>query len=284
MSARLFVFGLGYSARALAAELLPAGWRVAGTTRDPAKAAALRAEGIESFLFGPGQPLPAGALDGTTHLLSSIAPDTAGDPVLRLLLPTVDWAGYLSTTGVYGDAGGAWVDETSPLRPSHARSVRRVEAEDAWLKSGLPAEVFRLAGIYGPGRNLVEEVLAGSARHVVKPGQFFSRIHVGDIAGALRAAMARPQPGRILNLADDEPAANADVLLEACRLLGVEPPPPVPFAEAEKTMSEMGRSFWADNRRVRNARLKGELGYRLRYPTYREGLRACRAALPGSPR
>ncbi|HKY95062.1 MAG TPA: SDR family NAD(P)-dependent oxidoreductase, partial [Kiloniellales bacterium] len=236
------------------------------------------------------QPLSPGALAGTTHLLSSIAPDEAGDPVLAshrgdlAALPELHWAGYLSTTGVYGDAGGAWVDEDSPLRPTHERSRRRVAAEHAWLASGLPAEVFRLAGIYGPGRNLIEEVTAGRARHIVRPGQVFSRIHVADIAGALAAAMVQPLAGRVLNLADDEPAASSAVLEEACRLLGVAPPPPIPFEEAQASMSELALSFWADNRGVSNARLKQELGYRLRYPTYREGLRACRAAAPASPR
>lgn len=290
MSARLFIFGLGYSARALAAELQGAGWHIAGTTRSAEKAAALSRDGIEPFLFSRTQPLDAAAFAGTTHVLNSIAPDAAGDPVLDahrkdlLALPDLRWAGYLSTTGVYGDVGGAWVDETSPLKPSHERTRRRVVAEREWLESGLPAEVFRLAGIYGPGRNLVEDVAAGTARHVVRPGQVFSRIHVADIAGALAAAMAQPSPGRVLNLADDEPAAPSEALQEACRLLGVEPPPPVPFEEAKRGMSEMALSFWADNRRVSNARLKQELGYRLRYPTYREGLRACRASAPTPPR
>ena len=289
MSARLFVFGLGYSAGLLARELLAAGWRVAGTTRDAAKADRLRRDGIETFLFGRTQPLDPAALAGTTHLLSSIAPDAAGDPVLDLhgadlRALGLRWSGYLSTTGVYGDAGGAWVDEDSPLNPTHERSTRRAAVEQEWLGSGLPAEIYRLAGIYGPGRNQLEDVLAGTARHVVKPGQVFSRIHGEDIAGGVAAAIARPASGRVLNFADDEPASNADVLLEACRLLGVEPPPPVPFEQAKVRMSEMALSFWADNRRVSNRRLRQELGYALRYPTYREGLRACRAALPASPR
>ena len=289
MTPRLFVFGLGYSAAWLARERRAAGWRVAGTTRDAAKAAALAAAGIEAHLFDRARPLAAAALAGTTHLLSSVPPDAEGDPVLdchgaALAALPLAWAGYLSSTGVYGDAGGAWVDETSPLRPSHERSRRRVVAEQAWLASGLPAEVFRLAGIYGPGRSLVDEVLAGTARQVVRPGQVFSRIHVADIASALTAAMQRPRPGRILNLADDAPAAPAEVLLEACRLVARTPPPPIAFEAAKAGMSAMALSFWADNRRVGNARLKRELGYRLRYPSYREGLRACRAAVPASPR
>jgi dTDP-4-dehydrorhamnose reductase len=289
MTPRLFVFGLGYSAVVLARERRAAGWSVAGTTRDPAKARSLAAEGIETHLFGPGLGLDPAALAGTTHLLSSIPPESAGDPVLArqgadLAALHLAWAGYLSTTGVYGDAGGAWVDETSPLKPSHERTQRRVEAEQAWLASGLPAEIFRLAGIYGPGRNLLEDAAAGTARHVVKPGQVFSRIHVADIAGALTAAMERPRRGRILNLADDEPAAPSAVLQEACRLLGVQPPPPVSFEQARAQMSAMALSFWADNRRVSNRRLREELGYALRFPTYREGLRGCRAALPASPR
>jgi nucleoside-diphosphate-sugar epimerase len=289
MTPRLFVFGLGYSALFLARERRAAGWTVAGTTRDAAKAASLATEGIEAHLFSRERPLAPAALAGTTHLLSSIPPEAEGDLVLArhaedLRALPLAWAGYLSTTGVYGDAGGAWIDETSPLKPSHERTQHRVLAEQAWLASGLPAEVFRLAGIYGPGRNLVEEVAARRARHVVREGQVFSRIHVADIAGALAAAMQRPLAGRILNLADDEPAAPSAVLWEACRLLGVQPPPPVPFEDAKAGMSAMALSFWADNRRVGNARLKQALDYELRYPSYREGLRACRAALSASPR
>lgn len=283
---RLFVFGLGYSARILANRLQPLGWRIAGTTRDEDKAYRLSVAGIETHFFDRGRSLPdpAAALAGTTHLLSSVPPDEWGDPVVDhhaedlARLAGVAWAGYLSTTGVYGDAGGAWVDEESPLRPQKEGARRRCAAERAWSDlrrvGGLPTHLFRLAGIYGPGRNALLDRIAGRSRRIVKPGQVFSRIHVEDIAGALAASMAAPRPGRVYNLADDEPAPNAAVVEEACRLLGLDPPPEVPFEEAAQAMSPMALSFWSECRRVSNRRLKEELGYRLQYPTYREGLAA----------
>ncbi len=279
---RLFCFGLGYSALALARDLLAEGWTVAGTTRSEKKHQRLEAEGIETFLFGPDLPLrdPTGALAGTTHLLTSIAPDEGGDPVLRChekdlrACPTLAWAGYLGTTGVYGDRGGAWVDEGDPPAPSLPRTKRRVAAEGHWLASGLPAHVFRLAGIYGPGagRNALESVKSGRARRIVKPGQMFGRIHVDDIVQVLKASMARPNPGAIYNVADDEPAPPQDVVAYAAELLGVEPPPEVPFEEAD--LSEAAKSFYADNRKVANGRIREELGVALKHPNYREGLRA----------
>ncbi|MEZ5932988.1 MAG: SDR family oxidoreductase [Alphaproteobacteria bacterium] len=279
---RLFCFGLGYSALALARELMAEGWTVAGTTRSEAKHQALEAEGIETSLFGPDLPLrdPTAALAGTTHLLTSIAPDETGDPVLRahlqdlLACETITWAGYLGTTGVYGDRGGGWVDESDPPAPSLPRTKRRVAAEGHWLASGLPAHIFRLAGIYGPGpgRNALETVKSGKARRVVKPGQMFGRIHVADIVQVLRASMARPNPGAIYNVADDEPAPPQDVIAFAAELLGVDPPPEIPFEQAD--LSEAARSFYADNRRVANDRIRTELGVDLLFPTYREGLRA----------
>jgi nucleoside-diphosphate-sugar epimerase len=282
MSRQLFVFGLGYTALALARALQAEGWRVAGTTRSPEKQDRLAAEGIEAHLFERGRPLaePAAALAGTTHLLTSIAPDEAGDPVLDHHLADLErcaalvWAGYLGTTGVYGDRGGEWVDEASPVAPSIARTRRRVVAEGRWLASGLPVQIFRLAGIYGPGRgrNALEAVRAGTARRIVKPGQLFGRVHVDDIVQVLRASIAKPNPGAIYNVADDEPAPPQDVVLHACELLGAPPPPEIPFADAE--LSPMARSFYMDNRRICNARIKRELGVVLRYPSYREGLRA----------
>jgi len=283
---RLFVFGLGYSARVLADALLAKGWRVAGTTRDEEKAYRLSVAGFEMHFFDRGRALidPVRALAGTTHLLSSVPPDEYGDPVLDhhgadlARLGGLAWAGYLSTTGVYGPQGGGWVDEETPLRPGHERARRRVAAERAWSDlrrvGGLPLHLFRIAGIYGPGRNALLERLSGRARRVVKVGQIFSRIHVEDIAGALAASMAAPQPGRAYNLGDDEPAPNPDVMDCASRLLGLDPPPEVPFEEAAKTMSPMALAFWSESRRVCNRRLREELGYRLRYPTYREGLQA----------
>lgn len=282
VSGRLFCFGLGYSARALARELLAEGWQVAGTTRSEQKRAALAAEGFEMQLFDRHQPLADAntALADTTHLLISIGPDEQGDPVLDHHLAELEecrrlqWAGYLSTTGVYGDRAGDWVDEGDAVDPSMPRTRRRVAAEGRWLASGLPVHVFRLAGIYGPGpgRNQLDAVRRGTARRIVKPGQMFGRIHVDDIVQVLRASMARPHPWAIYNVADDEPAPPQDVVAFAAGLLGVEPPPEVPYEEAD--LSPMAKSFYADNRRISNRRVKEELGVRLRYPTYREGLRA----------
>lgn len=283
---RLFCFGLGFSARALAERLLGTGWAVAGTTRSADKAAALRAEGIEALVFDRHHPLPATALAGTTHLLVSIAPDEAGDPVLDLhgddiaALSGLQWIGYLSTTGVYGDWQGAEVDESSELRGAKGRNRRRIDAEASWLAlnadKGLPIHVFRLAGIYGPGRSALDQVRAVRARRIDKPGHLFSRIHVEDIAAVLQASIARPYPGRIYNVCDDEPAPAAEVTAYACRLLGVEPPPLIPLEEAE--MSPMALSFWEDNRLVSNRRLHEELGVSLAYPDYRAGLEAILAA------
>ena len=284
---RLFCFGLGFSARRLAGRLLQQGWRVAGTVRDADKAEALRAEGIEAHTFDRGRPLddPVGALAGTTHLLVSVPPDRAGTADAALdhhrgdLLghaDTLRWIGYLSTTGVYGNRDGAWVDEDDALHPTSDRSRRRVAAESAWralwAEHGLPVQVFRLAGIYGPGRSPLDSVRNGSAKRIDLPQQKFGRIHVDDIAGVLQASIARPNPGAIYNVADDEPAAPADVTAYACELLGVDPPPLVSFADAG--MSEMAKTFWRDNKRVDNARIHRELGVRLAYPTFREGLRA----------
>ncbi len=220
------------------------------------------------------------------HLLSSVPPDAAGDPVLDRHaddiggLPGLAWVGYLSTTGVYGDHGGAWVDEDTPRTPSGERGRRRVAAEDAWLglwrRFGTPVHLFRLAGIYGPGRNALATVKAGNARRVVKPGQVFSRIHRDDIVQALIASMQAPNPGGAYNLCDDEAAPPQDVIAFACGLLGRAPPPEIAFSEAK--LSPMARSFYDDNKRVRNERMKRELGVRLKWPTYREGLKGLLAA------
>ncbi len=283
---RLFCFGFGYSADRLAVLLAAEGWRIAGTTRSAERVEALRRRGIEAYRFESGRPLPAAreALSGTTHLLSSIPPGEAGDPVLAahgediLALPGLSWAGYLSTTGVYGDARGGWVDEAAPLRPTGARGERRLAAEAAWRaleRRGLPLHIFRLAGIYGPGRNQLEAVRSGRARRILKPGQVFSRIHVEDIARLLRASMLHPHPGSLYNLADDLPCDPAEVLCYAAELLGLPPPPAVPLEEAE--LSPMARSFYEDSKRVSNRRIKQELGIDLAYPTYREGLAALAA-------
>ena len=281
---RLFCFGMGYSARRLASALAPRGWRIAGTCRDAGAKAELESLGHDGFLFDRLTRLAPNALQGASYLLSSVPPDDAGDPVIELhgahiaRMEGLTWAGYLSSTGVYGDTGGARVDESARPRPTSARGRRRVAAESAWLalheRHGVPVHVFRLAGIYGPGRSALDQVRARTARRVDRPGHRFSRIHVDDIAAVLMASMARPAPGAIYNLCDDEPAQAADVVAFACALLGADAPPLVPFAEAEKNMSAMARSFWRDNRVVDNRRIKTELGVTLRYPDYRAGLRA----------
>ncbi len=271
----LFIFGLGYSGGEIARQAKAAGWRVAGTVRSGDKAQQLAAEGIEAHPFDGTASLTAGLIDGTTHVLCTIAPGTAGDPVLRLCAPLLRearWLGYLSTTGVYGDHGGGWVDEATPPNPGQPRSLSRLAAERVW--QGMGATLFRLPGIYGPGRSAIDQVKAGTARRIDKPGQVFSRIHVEDIAATVLAAIARPSPGAIYNVADDLAASTADVIAYACELLAVPAPPLVPWAEIAPTMSAMARSFYVENRRVRNDRIKRELGVTLRHPTYREGLRA----------
>jgi nucleoside-diphosphate-sugar epimerase len=275
MTNRLFIFGLGFSGSEIARQAQEAGWRVAGTVRGEDKAQALAAEGIEVHLFDGAAPLPAAAIDGTTHVLCTIAPGPLGDPVLRTCTPFLRgarWLGYLSTTGVYGDHGGRWVDETTPTNPGQPRSIERLTAERAWQAIG--ASLFRLPGIYGPGRSAIDQVKAGTARRIDKPGQVFSRIHVEDIATTVLAAMTRGVSGAIYNVADDLPAPTADVVAYACALLERPVPPLVPWADIAPTMSAMARSFYAENRRVRNDRIKRELGVTLRYPTYREGLQA----------
>ena len=268
----LLSLGHGYTAAALAALLLPQGWRVIGTTRTAEHAAEIARTGVEPVLWGADlRPVLAQA----THVLSSIAPDAGGDAVLRiygaaLAGSAAAWVGYLSTTAVYGDHGGAWVDEATPLTPSTARGAARVAAEAGWQDLGLPLHIFRLAGIYGPGRGPFEKVRDGSARRILKPGQVFSRIHVADIAQALAASMARPMPGAVWNLCDDDPAPPEVVLSHAAALLGLPEPPSVDYENAE--MTPMARSFYAENKRVRNDRIKRDLGLRLLYPGFREGL------------
>lgn len=263
--------GLGYAARALAPTLIARGWRVIGTHRNVADGAAIAALGVRPALWPPAPEIVAEA----THLLVSAAPDEAGDPVLRALgaalklAPRLEWVGYLSTTGVYGDRGGDWVDEKSPLAPTTVRGVRRVRAEAEWRAAGLPLHIFRLAGIYGPGRSPFAKLRDGAAWRIVKPGQVFGRIHRDDLAAALLASVERPHPGAIYNLCDDLPAPPEDVIEYAARLLGVTPPA-IPIEEAE--ISPMARSFYAESKRVSNRLLRDELGVTLAYPTYREGL------------
>ena len=273
----LLSFGHGYSARALTRLLSPTGWTVIGTTRSVDKAGVLRTEGVEPLIWPGADIVPA--LDRATHLLISAAPDDDGDPVLRHIRAEIaaraeqfQWVGYLSTTGVYGDHDGDWVDENSPLTPATKRGQARVKAEADWTALGLPLHIFRLAGIYGPGRGPFEKVRQGTARRIIKPGQVFSRIHVADIAQVLAASIARPHPGAAYNLCDDDPAPPEDVIAYAAELLGLPVPVAEDFATAE--MTPMARSFYAESKKVRNDRIKAELGVRLLYPDYRAGLTA----------
>lgn len=282
MTRTLLSLGHGYCARALARRLGPE-WRVIGTTRSEETAARLAGEGVEPRVW-PGVDL-APDIAEATHILASAGPGEEGDPFLPLLGAALRnarprWVGYLSTTGVYGDHGGGWVDEETPLTPGTERGRRRVLAEEQWrdlaAQGGWPLHVFRLAGIYGPGRSPLDRVRRGEARRIVKPGQVFSRIHVDDIAQVLAASMAAPVPGgRTYNVCDDDPAPPQDVLAHAAALIGVPAPPEVPFDASE--MSPMAASFYAETKRVRNDRIKDELGVTLRHPTYREGLAALAA-------
>lgn len=261
----LLIFGFGFTARFIAQAAKQAGFSVLGTSRAPT-------DGLLDF-NDPAQVVTA--ISEATHILSSVPPSEDGDPVLTQYGDKVsaDWIGYLSTTGVYGNTDGAWVDEESPLNPSSPRSARRVRDEAAWANHN--ANIFRIAGIYGPGRSPLDQLKAGTARRINKPGHRFGRIHVEDIARAVVASMQSPAPGSIYNLCDDEPAAPADVTAFAAELLGITPPPLIAYNDAD--LSPMAKTFWQDNRRVRNDRMKALVGGSLLYPTYREGLTALAA-------
>jgi nucleoside-diphosphate-sugar epimerase len=277
----MMIFGCGYSGTAIAASFGRSGARVSGTTRSGEKLASLQREGIEAFIFD-GETIDAPILEvmkSATHLVQSIAPGKAGDPLIRLLgtdlraaMPKLEWIGYLSTVGVYGDHKGAWIDEDTSVHPVSARSVERVEAEDAWLavgKSiGAPAAILRLAGIYGPGRNAFCNLDKGTARRLIKKDQIFNRIRVEDIGAAARF-LADGGLGGVYNVTDNEPAPPQDVVAEAARLMGVAPPPEQAFETAE--LSPMARSFYGENKRVSNARLRS-LGFDFRFPEYRMSL------------
>jgi nucleoside-diphosphate-sugar epimerase len=276
---RLFVFGLGYSAQAF---IRSGAWtHVAGTVREEDKAHRLRAEGISAHALSRSDADLDDDLRRADAILVSAPPGAEGDPTfIRFADPVgssgASWIGYLSTTGVYGDHGGAWIDETTPLRPQSRSSEQRHAAEQAWLdlgqRTGQAIHIFRLTGIYGPGRNAFVNLAKRTARRIVKPEQVFNRIHVEDIAATLTASLRKPRAGAIYNVTDDEPAPPQDVIAFAAQLAGIAPPPPVAFATAE--MSPMARSFYAENKRVSNRLIKDELGVHLRYPTYREGLQA----------
>jgi nucleoside-diphosphate-sugar epimerase len=296
----LFCFGLGYSAEHYVRAYGDRFERIVGTVREAERAARISRDGVGT------RNIAAIAYDGTVAaadvlpelattdlLLVSIPPDDDGDPVLRHYAEALAAASrlasivYLSTIGVYGDHGGAWIDETTPPAPIPARSRARLAAEQAWhalaARSGKPVAVLRLPGIYGPGRNALLQVAGGSAKRIVKPGQVFNRIHVGDIAQAAQAAFARRAEG-VFNVTDDEPAPPGDPVVFAAHLMGREPPPEIPFAQAATTMSKVALSFYGESKRVRNDKLKRELGVELIYPTYREGLAALFSAGEGHAR
>lgn len=289
----LLCFGMGFTGRTLGRRLQGAGWRVIGTGRSEASCASLQADGFETRRFdglAPGEGI-AQALAEATHVLSSVPPGAEGDPVLRLHGDDVAgagglrWIGLLSTIGVYGEHDGGWVDEDTPPAPASARGQSRLDQERAWgqlgERIGLAPHIFRLPGIYGPGRNQLVTVRSGKARRLVKPGQVFNRIHVEDIASALKASMEAPEAGYLFNVSDDLPAPPQDVVLHACELLGVTPPPEVAFDAA--TLSPMAASFYGECKRVRNGRLKRQLGVSLAFPTYREGLAALLPVDGGAP-
>lgn len=286
----LFCFGLGYSAAHTIAAFGARFDRIAGTVTTRAKAAAIASTGIgghkvEAFVFdGTGAPPEISAtLMDATALLVSVPPGENGDPVLEHFAATIAAAPnleaivYLSTVGVYGDHGGAWVDETTPPAPVSERSRARLAAEQTWTALGAraskPVAILRLSGIYGPGQNALVQVARGSAKRIDRPGQVFNRIHVADIAQAIDAAFARRANG-VFNATDDEPTPQGAPVTFAADLLGMAAPPEVPFAEASKGMSPMALSFYGESKRVKNDKLKRELGVSLRYPSYREGLRA----------
>ncbi|MGR3502690.1 SDR family oxidoreductase [Pseudaestuariivita sp.] len=279
---KLLSFGHGYSARALARQLSD-DWDIVGTTRSAAKVAGA---GVPMRVW-PGADL-SDDIKSATHLLISSGPGEGGDPVLRDYADLIaeqagrlTWVGYLSTTGVYGDHAGGWVDETSPLTPSTKRGKMRLQTERAWQAiEGLPLHIFRLAGIYGPGRGPFAKVRNGTARRIIKEGQVFSRIHVEDIAQVLAASIAHPNPGAVYNVCDHDPAPPQDVIAHAAELLGRDVPPDVPFEEAE--MTPMARSFYAESKRVSNSRMREELGVELTYPGYRDGLAAMLAEDDGT--
>ena len=278
MEKRLLSLGHGYSARALAARLVPEGWHIVGTTRSADKMAQIAATGVEPVQW-PGSDL-APLIAEFPNILISAGPSPDGDPVLAQLRDTIAraasgirWLGYLSTTGVYGDRNGGWVDEHTALTPSTSRGQARVAAEAAWQAiPDLPLHVFRLAGIYGPGRGPFAKVRNGTARRIIKQGQVFSRIHVEDIASGLELSLNAPNSGAIYNMCDDAPAPPEDVIGHAAELLGMPIPPAVAFEDAE--MTPMARSFYAESKRVRNDLIKRELGWVPRYPDYRSGLAA----------
>tara|TARA_B100001123_G_scaffold284003_1_gene316440 strand:+ start:5557 stop:6435 length:879 start_codon:yes stop_codon:yes gene_type:complete len=281
---RLFVFGLGYVGLSFALAMRDAGWKVEGTCRTEKRRQELIQSGLEAFVFDGQNTL--GEINQRIVLadaiLSSVPPDTAGDPVLDIFGADIlrksssSWLGYLSTTGVYGDWDGKEVNESSRLRATSDRGLRRIAAEKGWLRltsrKSLLVHIFRLAGIYGPGRNILDKIRAGTATRIQKPGHVFSRIHVDDIVSTLAASILRPRAGAIYNVCDNEPCSQPQIVEHGCQLLGQRLPPLIDFEARVKEMSPLARSFWEDRRRVSNRLIREELMVNLRFPTYREGL------------
>ena len=282
---KLFCFGYGYTASFMSERLRKFGWKVAGTTTDPEKKVFLKQAGIEALLYDQNRTItdPYQTFKDVTHVLLCIPPGADGDPVVDVhgsdlaKMPNIEWVGYLSTTAVYGNQEGAWVDESTQPNPESRRGALRLRAEQQWqflhLNEGLPLHTFRLSGIYGPGRSAIDSVRTGTARRIDKPDHVFNRVHVEDIVQVLIASMNKPNPGAIYNVSDDFPSPSHEVVSFACNLIGIDPPPLIPFDQAE--MAPIVRSFYKDNKRVRNDRIKAELGVNLLYPDYHSGLQAC---------
>ena len=281
MPPAILIFGLGYVGQHLGRSLLIEGWEVKGTTRTQKQANILTEQGFEVIVWEGSLPFPSHFLENVTHILVAIPPDEEGDIVLRCLktLPkSVNWLGYLSATSVYGNHHGAWVTETTSLLPISERGRQRQLAETQWLDKKnhepfFPIHIFRLSGIYGPGRSVLESIKLGNSQRLDKPGHVFSRVHIDDIVKVLKVSILNPHPGEIYNVADDEPASTADVIAYGCQLLGYDVPPLIPFGDA--TVSLMLQDFYAEQKRVSNEKIKTSLGIKLTYPTYREGLKHC---------
>ncbi|MBI1300728.1 MAG: SDR family NAD(P)-dependent oxidoreductase [Alphaproteobacteria bacterium] len=286
MKKHLFCFGHGYSCDYISHELLKRNdWKVSGTTRDRERQQELRMRGVQTHIFDQENPLadPLYILRDVTHILVSTPPSGDGDVTFNLhaqdftKLPNLQWVGYLSTTSPYGNREGEWVDETSKPQPTTRRGVRRLEAENDWLSLydsyRLPVHIFRLAGIYGPGRSGLDSVRSGVARRIDKPGHAFSRIHVEDLAQTLIVSMEKPTPGEVFNVCDDQPVPSHEVIDYACKLLHKQSPQLIPYDQAD--LAPITESFYKDNKRVRNDKIKNVLGIQLRYPNYKKGLEAC---------
>lgn len=287
MTKKLFCFGYGYVAQHLAKALQESDptWQIVGTTTDTEKLSQMREDGIKAFLFSDKMPFndPIFVLNDVTHILISVPPKQDGDVVFKahardiLQTSSVEWIGYLSSTAVYGNRDGAWVDETAEVNPTSARGSKRAKAETQWLKmrriAGIPINIFRLSGIYGPDRSALDTVKAGYSKRVHKEGHAFNRVHIDDIIQVLIASMDHPKPGDIYNLADDDPVPSHEVIDYACQLLGIESPPLLEYDD-DLDMSPMARSFYKDNKRVCNKKIKEKLGITLKHPTYKSGLDA----------